>query len=219
VYLELGRVSNLPTVWSNVLAGAALAGAGMSAGLVWVALAASAFYVGGMFLNDAFDRGWDATHRPERPIPSGRIDASEVFLVGAGLLAAGQLVLATQGGAATPGLILAGLIVAYDAWHKVNPASPVVMALCRVMVYVIAARALGGGVTWPVIAGATVLFAYLVGLTWWAKKDGEHVAELIAGISAVDGLLALCAGRLLFALVAVAAIPLTLRWQRRVAGT
>jgi hypothetical protein len=70
-----------------------------------------------------------------------------------------------------------------------------------------------------VVIGATLLFAYLVALTWWAKNGGEHVGELIAGIALVDALLALCAGRLLFALLAAAAFPLTLRWQRRVAGT
>ena len=44
VYLRLGRVSNLPTVWTNVIAGALLAGAPPSLRvLVPLALALSAF--------------------------------------------------------------------------------------------------------------------------------------------------------------------------------
>ena len=76
VYLRLGRVSNLPTVWTNVLAGAALAGAAVGPGRLALPLVAcSLFYPGGMYLNHAFDREIDARERPERPIPSGRITA------------------------------------------------------------------------------------------------------------------------------------------------
>ena len=59
--LRLGRVSNLPTVWTNVLAGTALAGGdwnGRRSALVLLAM--SLFYVGGMYLNDYFDRAIDA---------------------------------------------------------------------------------------------------------------------------------------------------------------
>ena len=77
-YLRLGRVSNLPTVWTNVLAGVALSGARAPAGTaVLLALALSLFYVGGMFLNDAFDREVDTRERPERPIPSGTVFVAE----------------------------------------------------------------------------------------------------------------------------------------------
>ena len=58
-WFRLGRVSNLPTVWSNVLAAVALAGAGgafVSPGALFGLLTAlSLFYVAGMVLNDAFD--------------------------------------------------------------------------------------------------------------------------------------------------------------------
>jgi len=81
--LTLGRVSNLPTVWTNTLAGALLAGArDLGAEFALVVLAFSLFYTGGMFLNDAFDAPWDARERPERPIPSGAAGAREVFLWG-----------------------------------------------------------------------------------------------------------------------------------------
>ena len=96
VWLELGRVSNLPTVWSNVLAGAVLAGA--SAGALWqsttalpLLLALTLFYLGGMYLNDACDAEIDARERADRPIPRGDIDRLTVALLGAGMLALGSL--------------------------------------------------------------------------------------------------------------------------------
>lgn len=89
--LRLGRVSNLPTVWTNMLAGVVLAGGGVlevqSLGLL---LALSLFYVGGMYLNDAFDAEIDARERPERPIPSGRVSRGFVFALGFGALAAAR---------------------------------------------------------------------------------------------------------------------------------
>ena len=65
IYLQLGRVSNLPTVWTNVLAGVLLAGGALEPGsFIPLLLAFSLFYEGGMFLNDAFDRKIDARERP-----------------------------------------------------------------------------------------------------------------------------------------------------------
>ena len=45
--------------------------------LVVLGLAVSLFYVGGMYLNDAFDAGWERQHRPERPIPAGQVHAQD----------------------------------------------------------------------------------------------------------------------------------------------
>jgi 4-hydroxybenzoate polyprenyltransferase len=179
-YLLLGRVSNLPTVWSNTLAGAALAGADVQPGrLAVLALAFSLLYTGGMYLNDAFDRESDARERPERPIPSGRIGAGPVFAIGFGLLVAGVLVVAAgvtgSGGgglaAVASGALLAGVITVYDAWHKANPLSPVVMGLCRVLVYLTAALAVAGRIGPAVTGGALVLLSYLIGLTYVAKQE------------------------------------------------
>jgi 4-hydroxybenzoate polyprenyltransferase len=183
--LLLGRVSNLPTVWTNTLAGVALAGADVGPGrLALLALAFSLFYAGGMYLNDAFDREIDARERPERPIPSGRVGAGEVFVIGFALLVAGVLVVAAAatgpggGGlaAVASSAVLAGLISAYDAWHKANPLSPAVMGLCRVLVYLTAALAVAGRIGPAVAGGAAVLLSYLIGLTCVAKQ--ENLTEI-----------------------------------------
>src|SRR5205085_11052794 len=73
--LILGRVSNLPTVWSNCLAGWILGGGGQLGRLMVLCAGATFLYTGGMYLNDAFDAEFDLQHRPERPIPSGAIRA------------------------------------------------------------------------------------------------------------------------------------------------
>lgn len=184
VYLRLGRVSNLPTVWTNTLAGALLGGSGGDNGmlapglglpkLVGLAGTMSLFYVAGMFLNDAFDREIDAKERPERPIPAGQVSAREVFSVGFGALGGGVGLLYWQAGAlaALFGALLAGNIVLYDAWHKKNVLSPALMGACRVLVYVTAAFAATREPTMrPLLMGAAALFAYLMGLTYVAKQE------------------------------------------------
>ncbi|MCK6454276.1 MAG: UbiA family prenyltransferase [Alphaproteobacteria bacterium] len=181
VALRLGRVSNLPTVWTNVLAGTVLAGgAAWSPRTAVVMLAISLFYIGGMFLNDAFDREFDARERPDRPIPAGEISAAAVFAAGFGLLASGFVLLLVAGygmggstgaGAAVGGVALAGAIVLYDAWHKGNKLSPLLMGLCRMLVYVIAAAAVGAALPPAVWIAALVSLAYLIGLTYVAKQE------------------------------------------------
>jgi UbiA prenyltransferase family len=180
-YLRLGRVSNLPTVWTNVLAGVILAGGTLDPGtLVPLLMALSLFYVGGMYLNDAFDREIDARERPERPIPAGLVSTEEVFGIGYGMLAAALLILLVStfrgrmDASWTPvasGVILAGTITYYDARHKRDPLSPLVMGLCRVLVYVTAAFSVAGRLTAPVVGGALILLSYLIGLTYVAKQE------------------------------------------------
>ncbi len=239
VYLRLGRVSNLPTVWTNVLAGVALTGVWVApAPLAFLALALSLFYIDGMYLNDAFDREIDARERPE--------------------------------------ICLAGVIIFYDARHKANPWSPLLMGLCRVLVYVTAAFAVAGHLGAAVAIGAVVLLSYLIGLTYAAKQESlaevrnlwpllflaapfvygipaltgggagaalylgflawvgyavwllvrpgranfpRAVVSFIAGISLLDGLLMARAGRPDAAAWGVAGFGLTLLLQRYVRGT
>jgi 4-hydroxybenzoate polyprenyltransferase len=192
-YLNLGRVSNVPTVWTNTIAGAALAKSESSASVgILAALGAafSLFYVGGMFLNDAFDRGIDARLRPERPIPSGRVTAREVFAGGFGLLAGGVGGVAVVSTWIThqptlPSVLsalgLAATITLYDVWHKGNPLSPIVMGACRALIYVTASVATVGRIPPPVFVGAGALVAYLVGLTYLAKHEGSDHRALAFG--------------------------------------
>lgn len=179
--LALGRVSNLPTVWSNTLAGVVLAGVSpLQWNLLPLLLAMTLAYTGGMFLNDAFDRKTDARERPERPIPSGQIKAAEVFAAGFTLLAGAVFftLLAALGGtsgsvlmAGLMAVLLCSAIVLYNVWHKDNPYSPFVMGLCRLFVYLCAAFTMTKNPSVMVYIGAIVLLAYLIGLTYVAKQE------------------------------------------------
>lgn len=177
--LLLGRVSNLPTVWTNFLAGAVLVGATLTVDVAIAAvIALTFFYVGGMYLNDAFDAEIDAKERPERPIPSGRVSKNTVMTLGFGMLLLGTVGLGLAGSLsgtdwlpALAGLGLAAAIVLYNAWHKGNPLSPFIMGVCRMLVYIAAALTLSSDLNGAVLVGALVLLAYLIGLTYVAKQE------------------------------------------------
>lgn len=169
VFLRLGRVSNLPTVWTNALAGAVLAGVVLLGSILLVCIALSFFYIGGMWLNDAFDAEIDARERAARPIPNGEIGKTTVFVGGYAMLGAGLLIAFLMGAAIT-GLCLALAIVLYDWLHKRTVLSPVIMGAARFFSYAFAADATGS-VTSPVLIGAFGLFAYVVGLTYAAKQE------------------------------------------------
>ena len=180
VYLDLGRVSNLPTVWTNCLAGAALSGATLEAPVLLVLAAAlSCFYTGGMFLNDAFDHRHDQRSRPRRPIPSGEAGLLEVHVLGFGFLALGELGLYAASvlkdgpywEALGSGVILGALIVYYNYRHKTDPYSPVVMAACRGLIYLIAASVAAGEPSVQVWTGALVLASFVAGLTCLAAQE------------------------------------------------
>jgi hypothetical protein len=172
--LRLGRVSNLPTIWTNVLAGAVLAGGDWRSGRFgFVLLAMSLFYIGGMYLNDYFDRAVDARERPERPIPSGVISARAVGAIGVGLLGGGFILIAAVGTLTASALaaLLAGAIVAYDFHHKGSPVAPLIMGACRALVYAATAAALTGGVSMLVVVAAVAVAAYVAGLTYSARQE------------------------------------------------
>jgi 4-hydroxybenzoate polyprenyltransferase len=181
VALRLGRVSNLPTVWTNTLAGIVLAGGSVAdARTAPLLLALSLFYVAGMYLNDAYDAGIDARERPERPIPSGEVSAETVFALGFGMMALGLALLVWVGYGVTAGtglgplmggLGLGAAIVLYDRRHKDNPLSPVLMGLCRVLVYVTAGLAIAYELPSGLLLGAFLLLCYLIGLTYVAKQE------------------------------------------------
>jgi UbiA prenyltransferase family protein len=169
--LRLGRMSNLPTVWTNVVAGSIIAGGAQPDQLTLTMTAMTAFYVGGMYLNDFFDRAVDARDR-RRPIDSGEIHPGTVSAIGFGLLAAGVILLIPLGLAATLcGALLAGTVVLYDVWHKGNALSPLLMGLCRALVYIGAAVAVTGSASEAALIGAFVLACHVAGLTYAAKQE------------------------------------------------
>jgi 4-hydroxybenzoate polyprenyltransferase len=228
--LRLGRASNVPTVWTNVAAGMALSSLWLpNLLLTLLAIAVSLSYVGGMYLNDAFDAAWDARNRPDRPIPAGHVRRGTVFAAGFGMLVAGALLVAVATGvgpAFWAALVLAALILVYDAFHKANPLSPLVMAACRVTVYVLASLAVHPPPPPRALyLGAGALALYLVFLSTLARKETLHpklprmIGSLVAGISLLDAGILLLTGHPLAAVMAVAAFFLTRYFQRTIPGS
>jgi 4-hydroxybenzoate polyprenyltransferase len=223
--LRLGRISNLPTVWTNVIAGAVIAGGARRPGeIALIALAMSAFYVGGMYLNDFFDRAIDARERPTRPIVAGEIGAGPVSGIGFGLLAIGIALMIPFGLAAILwGIALAGVIVLYDVWHKGNALGPTVMGLCRALVYLGAGAAMTGHVALALAIGAAVLAAHTAGITYAARQEsldtiGSLWPMLLLAAPLIAALPALASGWIVpvaFALLLVADTAAVWRLAKR----
>jgi 4-hydroxybenzoate polyprenyltransferase len=226
--LRLGRVSNLPTVWTNTLTGVVLAGGALRSIEVPVLIVAfTLFYTGGMFLNDAFDRDSDRRARPDRPIPQGLIQADSVFAMGYGMVLLGIIIVIVLGmdkgwAPAVSAVALAAAIVSYDAYHKQNPLGPWIMALCRALIYITGAAVISGHISAMVMIGAAILFGYVAGLTYVAKRTStlpSTVGRLIAGIALLDAALMAGLGAFGGAGLALLGFFLTRRWQGVIQGT
>jgi 4-hydroxybenzoate polyprenyltransferase len=175
-WLELARISNLPTVWTNTLAAWLLSG-GSAADLrlLWITLGASLLYTGGMILNDAADIAFDRQHRPERPIPSGRITLRSAWRIGLIFLLCGAGMMVGRGGSNPAVTItLALTILAYDLYHKPWSGSVLLMGACRTLLYLAAASPLlQNPWTGPALLPGLALGAYIVGLSLIARQEAK----------------------------------------------
>ena len=210
--LILGRVSNLPAVWTNILVGWLVGGGLLEGSILWLVLGVSLLYAGGMTLNDAFDREWDGRHAPERPIPSGAISATAVWVLGTLELLAGTAVvlMLTE---ASPKILAALLvcIVFYNWIHKRWTGSVWIMGACRALVYFLAwsdARSemrMGGfSMLLATIAGGVVL--YIAALTFAARSE-RRSEKTEKGKSSPLGSLAI------FLLIAPASFPMLTQYH------
>jgi 4-hydroxybenzoate polyprenyltransferase len=225
-WLLLSRLSNLPTIATNVLASGVIAGGGRITFADWLplAVAVSAIYVAGMVFNDVCDVEHDRRLQPNRPLVSGSVTipgavAGVIALSAAGLWLIADAAVDVKGPVAALGLLLT--IAAYDLHHKQNAWAPILMGMCRGLVWVVVALALRGRVDAVVLAGATVMVVYVTGLTVAARRVPAvrpNVPLLIAAISVVDGLALAATGAWGMALLALAAVPVTLLLQRVIPG-
>ena len=170
--LVLGRVSNLPTVWTNCLSGWLLGGGGSELTLLLLGVGASLVYVGGMYLNDAFDAVFDRQYRRERPIPAGHISEALVWEIGGALLIGGGVTLAFLGWTtAIFSFLLVFTVLLYDAIHKAVALSPAIMAACRFFLLLAAASTGDDGVTGLALWSALALAGWIVGLSYVARRE------------------------------------------------
>jgi 4-hydroxybenzoate polyprenyltransferase len=194
------RVPNLFTAPPDVLLGAALVatvgGVELSpATLGGLAVASMLLYAGGTTLNDAFDAPEDERERPERPIPSGRVDRTTAFGLGGGLLAAAIAVAFLAGGTRSAGAAgaVTGGILLYDGALKGGPLGFLAMGSVRGMnVLLGATAAVVPLATLPSSAVAVPVFvtAYIAAVTYMAAQETEVGNRTPVGVAAVGALAA-----------------------------
>jgi hypothetical protein len=174
--LTLGRVSNLPTVWSNLIAGAVFAEAVWNLPVLAATLAGGSFiYIGGMYLNDYCDAAFDTEHCPARPIPAGKITRKAVGTLALVWFLLGFACLAPLGWpVALLALILIAAVIVYDIHHKGVAWAPALMGFCRFLLYPLAALAVPDRVDWTVvISDAAALGLYVSGITYLARGESR----------------------------------------------
>ncbi|MDH0627512.1 UbiA family prenyltransferase [Pseudomonas mosselii] len=194
-WMTVGRVSNLPTVWTNTLAAALLASsAGALAppsSLVWILLLAmlSLLYLAGMLLNDLLDADWDQQHHNPRPITLGLVSRRQVRLATwLALLLAAAAALGLSRLIEQPHWLLAsvtllvGCILGYNLLHKKYAHSVWLMGACRSALYLTAAASLAMP-TQPIWLCALLLGVYISGLTYLARQ--EHLNQLLSRLPLV----------------------------------
>nr|WP_236248115.1 UbiA family prenyltransferase [Pseudomonas mosselii] len=194
-WMTVGRVSNLPTVWTNTLAAALLASsAGALAppsSLVWILLLAmlSLLYLSGMLLNDLLDADWDQQHHNPRPITLGLVSRRQVRLATwLALLLAAAAALGLSRLIEQPHWLLAsvtllvGCILGYNLLHKKYAHSVWLMGACRSALYLTAAASLAMP-TQPIWLCALLLGVYISGLTYLARQ--EHLNQLLSRLPLV----------------------------------
>ena len=202
-WLQLARISNLPTIWTNVAAAWMLAGgAWQDPRLVMLIIAGSLLYTGGMILNDVADAEFDRKHRRERPIPAGHTTRRTAGIVAVVLLLLGSTLAVLQGASPSITAFLVAAIVFYDLYHKQWSGSVIIMGACRVLLALMAASAfpvdqhIGGslgagsaeaprtldlGFKSPavihVLPVALALGAYIIGITLAARREHQKGAK------------------------------------------
>lgn len=182
-YIKMSRLSNLPTTCSNTLVGIYICGGSFSFSTFICILSIAFYYIGGMFLNDVCDHEFDLKENPNRPIPSGIIQLKEARIVSYIILFAANILLLYASLISSPhvvqtgilGVVLTSAIIFYNYYHK-NKISPFIMAICRTLIYLIAASLVKSKIPSSVFIPAIFLGIYIVALTFIA--NGEHLGKI-----------------------------------------
>jgi len=201
-WARLLRVPNLFTVPGDVMVGLFLATGGRPEWHVaGGALAVVFIYIGGLFLNDFFDRVEDARERPDRPIPSGAVDPKAVFVAGVAMFAVGVgIAAAVLGGPIVPAVAVGVAFAAflYNAvFKKIRILGPLVMGSCRAGSVVLGAAFVGGISETPVLIAVGVTWLYTAAITGLAANETDETGEQKLGIDGLIPAAVLAAGGVL----------------------
>ncbi|GGV87927.1 transferase [Streptomyces gelaticus] len=200
-YAELVRAPAAITVPGDVVAGALAAGRPGIRRTTGLAASSVALYWAGMALNDWADRAEDATERPERPIPSGRLTPRAALATAVGLTGAGLGLAALVGGRRTllrRTLPLAVAVWAYDLGLKSTPLGPAAMAAARALDVL---HGTGPGRAAAALPAATAVAAHTFAVTRLSRHevDGAPTSEPKLSLATTTAITGAGAARLLAA--------------------
>jgi len=212
-WLQLFRAPNLFTVPGDSLAGWLLASgaagatdatrgiAVVSPALFLVIIASLCLYSFGLVLNDLKDLDVDRVERPNRPLPSGKVNVSAAWTVAFVLALAGILLCALASvWTLCCGLALCVAIISYNCGLKKIPViGPVNMGLCRGF-NVLLGAALAGAFPMAAIAAACFVTIYITGVTSLARVETTNpaippfVGKLIRGLIPIQAFFCVISG-------------------------
>lgn len=187
-FLQLMRLPNVFTAMADVAMGFLFVMGDADLSNLWmlgVLLAASSLlYIGGVVMNDVFDRDLDAIERPSRPLPSGRVAPKAACVFGGACLLAGTMLawaVSFGVGRLLPGVVasvLVACVLTYNAMLKNTPIGPVTMGACRMFNVLLGMSVIAGFFAaehWLVAGGIGV---YIAGVTWFARTEATRSRRL-----------------------------------------
>lgn len=194
-WMQLVRLPNVFTLLSNCIAACVISvGTLGKLGSVLPLFAASALaYWAGLILNDVNDLNEDRQHRPDRPLPSGRISPALAGHVATGMLVASTAIVAIVGAYGDTLWLAAALgcsvllwiaIRLYNSSLKLTLLGPVLMGCCRGlnilmvgfgMLCVYWGQPFSTVQEFPdvLIAYATGISLYICGITVYARREEQ----------------------------------------------
>lgn len=165
------RLSNLPSVLSNVMLGVVLVGT--QSGVAFLIAAGLCLYLSGGFLNDWADRQWDAACRPERALPRGLFPPVAYLVAGMAMAACGLVAAAIAGWLALAVAAAIALCVVIYTWlHKKSAWSAVFMGLCRALLPVLGWSVIADSSLMPAaLLAGLALFFHVAGISLLARSE------------------------------------------------
>lgn len=193
-YLQLFRLPNVFTAIADIFCGYMLVHPSLLPipAFCLLVLASCLLYTAGMVLNDVYDIEVDRRERPQRPLPSGRIDVGWARVMGYCMLASGIAAASVTGlhsmsGAqlgwrpAVVAVLLAASVLMYDALLKQTALGPLAMGACRFFNILLGASTaavtngdlgrLGYGFAELTVAGGMGI--YVAGVTLFARTEAS----------------------------------------------
>ena len=211
ILIKLARASNIPTVWSNVIAAYFLSGSNNYRELSLSLIGSSFLYASGMYLNDWFDADFDSKNAKHRPLPMGEIKKVTVLIYSILGFVIGTTCLMMAALSTTPwALLLVTLIVWYNADHKQNNTSPFIMASCRFTLYPMVSLACTTQVTPIVLLAGFSMFLYTLGISFTARSP-EH-SKVAMSLFIVAGAIPVLAYSLSETRLFIITLPLFIAW-------